>query len=137
MAERLLVFLPTVAVAVPRPPGLHRATYRRLVREYNRLLTKLAELPRRRLWPHLRKAYQRQFENRILRIRRTLHLPTLHPRAKPWYRTTEAALYLGISAKTLVRWTNRGIVRCHRAGYWARRHYPVGELARMRRRLKV
>jgi hypothetical protein len=137
MAERLLVFLPTGPVAVPRPPGLHRATYRRLVRQYNRLLTKLAALPRRRLWPHLRKAYQRQFENRILRIRRTLHLPTLHPRAKPWYRTTEAALYLGISAKTLVRWTNRGIVRCHRAGYWARRHYPVGELARMRRRLKV
>jgi excisionase family DNA binding protein len=137
MAERLPVFLPTGPVAVPRPPGLHRATYRRLVREYNRLLTKLAELPRRRLWPHLRKAYQRQFENRILRIRRTLHLPTLHPRAKPWYRTTEAALYLGISSKTLVRWTNQGIVRCHRAGYWAHRHYPVGELARVRRRLKV
>ena len=137
MPERLHVFLPTGAAAVPCPPGLHRATYRRLIREYNRLLTKLAALPRRRLWPHLRKAYQRQFENRIVRIRRALHLPTPQPRAKPWYRTTEAALYLGISAKTLVRWTDHGIVRCHRAGYWAHRHYAVGELAHLRRRLKV
>jgi excisionase family DNA binding protein len=137
MPERLPVFLPTGSVAVPRPPGLHRATYRRLIREYNRLLTKLADLPRRRLWPHLRKAYQRQFENRILRIRRALHLPTSQPRAKPWYRTTEAALYLGISAKTLVRWTDQGIVRCHRAGFGTHRHYAAAELARVRRRIEI
>lgn len=137
MAERLPVFLPTGPVAVPRPPGLHRATYRRLVREYNRLLTKIAELPRRRLWPHLRKAYQRQFENRILRIRRALRLSTLQPPAKAWYRTSEAALYLGISAKTLVRWTDQGIVRCHRAGFGTHRHYAKTELACVRRRRKV
>lgn len=137
MPERLHVFLPTGPVAVPRPPGLHRATYRRLSREYNRLLTKLADLPRRRLWPYLRKAYRRQFDNRILRIRRALLLSTPHPMAKPWYRTTEAALYLGISAKTLVRWSDQGIVRCHRAGYWAHRRYAVAELARVRRGLRV
>ena len=137
MPERLHVFLPTGAVAVPCPPGLHRATYRRLIREYNRLLAKLADLPRRRLWPHLRKAYERQFDNRVIRIRRVLRLSTPHPRAKPWYRTTEAALYLGISSKTLVRWTSQGRVRCHRPGYWAHRHYAVGELPRVRRCLKV
>lgn len=122
---------------MPCPPGLHCATYGRLVREYHRLLQKLEDLPNRRLWPHIRKAYQRQFENRIIRIRRVLHLPTPQPRAKPWYRTTEAALYLGISSKTLLRWTNQGIVRCHRAGYWAHRHYTAAELARVRRRMKV
>ncbi len=132
MREHLVVQLPAGPLAVPRPPGLHRATYRRLIRDYNRVLGKLAELPRRRLWPHLRKAYQRQLDNRIIRIRRVLCLSTPHPRAKPWYRTTEAALYLGISAKTLVRWTDQGLVRCHRAGFGAHRHDAVAELARVR-----
>lgn len=120
------------------PPGLHRATYRRLLREYQRLLTKLEALPRRRLPRYLQRAYQRQFENRILRIRRRLSLPTPQPRTRPWYRATEAALYLGISAKTLLRWTARGRVRCYRAGYWgAHRYYAAAELARVRRQLNV
>jgi len=40
-------------------------------------------------------------------------------------QTLKSILYLGISARTLVRWTDQGIVRCHRAGYWAHRHYAV------------
>ncbi len=128
---------PPHALEVPCRPGLHRATYQRLLREYRRLLSKLDELPRRHLGRYLQRAYQRQFENRIIRIRRRLGLPTPHPRTKPWYRTTEAALYLGISAKTLLRWTACGRVRCSRAGYWAHRYYAAAELARVRRQLKV
>ncbi len=130
--------IPSRPLQVRCPPGLHRATYGRLIREYNRLLAKLEALPRRRLWPRMRTAYQRQFENRIIRIRRALHLSTPRPRAKRWYRTGEAALYLGISSKTLIRWTDKGIVRCVRPRYFAsQRHYAAAELARVRRGMKV
>jgi hypothetical protein len=44
-------------------------TYERLVNEYNRLLEEIAALPRRQLWPRMRKAYEHQFLNRIVRIR--------------------------------------------------------------------
>ena len=124
-------------LAVPCPPGLHRGTYRRLLREYDRLLGKLAELPTRRLAPRMRKAYQRQFENRILRIRRRLRLPMPQPRVRRWYRVSEAALFLGISAKTLVRWSNRGLIRCRAAGFRTHRYYAAAELARIRGQLKV
>jgi hypothetical protein len=138
MPERLFVFLPTGPLPVPCPLGLHCATYRRLVRENNRLLARLAEVPRRRLWPHLRKAYQRQFENRIIRIRRVLHLSTPRPPARRWYRTGEAALYLGISPKTLIRWSDTGAIRCVRPPYFAsQRYYAAAELARVRRGMKI
>lgn len=32
------------------------------------------------------------------------------------------------AAKTLVRWTDQGLVHCHRAGFGAHRHYAVAEL---------
>ena len=51
---------------------------------------------------------------------------TPHPRSKPWYWTSEAALYLGISSKTLIRWANRGIVRCLRVG--SQRRYRAVEV---------
>jgi hypothetical protein len=136
MDRRALI--PHGPLQIARPPGLHRATYRRLLREYTRLIGKLAALPRRPLRPRMRLAYQRQFENRIIRIRRVLHLPTPHPRARRRYRTGEAALYLGISAKTLIRWTDEGLVRCIRPyGFGSQRHYAASELARVRRRMKV
>jgi excisionase family DNA binding protein len=123
---------------VPCRAGLHRATYKRLLRAYTRLLAKLEALPHRRLSPRIRLAYQRQFENRIIRIRRALHLPTPHPRARRWYRTGEAALYLGISAKTLIRWTDQGRVRCVQPwGFGSQRHYAASELARVRRGTKI
>src|SRR5260370_42572398 len=128
----------TKLLHVPCRAGLHRATYRRLLREYTRLLAKIEALPHRRLLPRIRLAYQRQFENRIVRIRRALHLPTPHPRARRWYRTGEAALYLGISAKTLIRWTDQGRVRCVQPwGFGPQRHYTATELACVRRRMKV
>ncbi len=130
--------IPTGTLRVICAPGLHRATYARLIREYNRLLAKLEALPQRRLAARMRTAYQRQFENRIIRIRRALHLPTPHPPARRYYRTGQAALYLGISPKTLIRWTAQARIRCERAPDFAsRRWYARAELARVRHRMKV
>jgi hypothetical protein len=129
--------IPTEPIEVDCPRGLHRATYQRLANEYNRLLKKLDALPTRTLWPHMRKAYEHQFLNRILRIRRRLGLPTPEPRARQWYRTGEAALRLGVSTKSLLRWTASGFVHCERAGYGAHRYYAAEELVRVQRRLKT
>jgi len=129
--------IPTESIEVPCPPGLHRATYQRLANEYNRLLKELAALPRRKLWPHMRKAYEHQFLNRIVRIRRRLGLPTPEPPVRRWYRTGEAALFLGVSTKSVLRWTASGFLRCERAGYWAHRYYAVEELIRVQRKLKT
>jgi hypothetical protein len=122
---------------VPCPRGLHHATSRRLVNEYNRLLEALNALPRRELWPRLRKAYEHQFLNRIVRIRRRLGLPTPEPPARRWYRTSDAALFLGVSTKSVLRWTSSGFLRCERASDWAHRYYAHEELLRVQRRLKT
>jgi len=116
---------------------MHRATYQRLANEYNRLLKELDALPRRMLWPHMRKAYEHQFLNRIVRIRRRLRLPTPEPPVRRWYRTGEAALFLGVSTKSVLRSTASGFLRCERAGYWAHRYYAVEELVRVQRKLKT
>jgi len=129
---------PKGTLRIACPPGVHRATYARLIREYNRLRANLDALPQRRLASRLRTAYQRQFENRIIRIRRALHLPTAHPPVRQWYRTGEAALYLGISPKTLIRWTDKGRIRCERPSDFAsRRSYARTELARVRHSMKI
>jgi hypothetical protein len=84
------LLVPTERVKVPCPRGLHRATYQRLVNEYNRVLAALTALSNRKLWPHLRAAYEHQFLNRIVRIRRRLGLPTPEPPARRWYRASDA-----------------------------------------------
>src|SRR6266849_699897 len=66
------LLVPTEPLQVSRPRGLRQRTYERLVDEYNRLLEEIAVLPKRQLWPHIRKAYERQFLNRIVRVRRRL-----------------------------------------------------------------
>src|SRR5712691_7715834 len=81
------LLIPTEPIEVPCPRGLHHATYQRLANEYNRLLEELAALPRRKLWPRIWKAYEHQFLNRIVRIRRRLELPTPEPPPRRWYRT--------------------------------------------------
>jgi hypothetical protein len=131
------LLVPTEPLEVARPRGLHHATYQRLVNEYNRLLEELNALPSRKLWPHLRKAYEHQFLNRIVRIRRRLGLPTPEPLARRWYRTSDAALFLGVSTKSVLRWTASGFLRCERAGDWAHRYYALAELLRVQRRLKT
>ena len=130
--ERLV---PTEVIQVSRPQGLRHTTYRRLVNEYNRGLDNLAVLPRRRLWPSMRRAYEHQFLNRIVRIRRRLGLPTPEPPTRRWYRTGEAALFLGVSTKSVLRWTASGFLICERVHYSAHRYYAVEELLRVRRLL--
>ena len=119
-----------------RPRGLRQRTYERLVDEYNRLLEEIAALPTRELWPHIRKAYEHQFLNRIVRVRRRLGLPAPAPPARPWYRTGEAALFLGVSVKSVLRWTASGFLRCERASDGAHRYYAVDELLRVQRLLE-
>ena len=131
------LLVPTERLGVPCPRGLHHATYQRLVNEYNRVLAALTALPNRKLWPHLRTAYEHQFLNRIVRIRRRLGLPTPEPPAKPWNRASDAALFLGVSTKSILRWTASGFVRCERAGHRAHRYYAHEELLRVRHRLKT
>ena len=131
------LLVPTERLGVPCPRGLHHATYQRLVNEYNRVLAALTALPNRKLWPHLRTAYEHQFLNRIVRIRRRLGLPTPEPPPRRWYRTSDAALLLGVSTKLILRWTASGFVRCERAGHRAHRYYAHEELLRVRHRLKT
>jgi hypothetical protein len=128
--------VPTEIIQVSRPPGLRHSTYRRLVNEYNRVLGNLVALPKRQLWPQMRRAYEHQFLNRIVRIRRQLGLPTPEPSVRRWYRTGEAALFLGVSTKSVLRWTASGFLVCERADYSAHRYYAVEELHRVRRLLK-
>lgn len=131
------LLVPTERLEVPCPRGLHHATYQRLVNEYNRVLAELTALPNRKLWPHLRTAYEHQFLNRIVRIRRRLGLPTPEPPARRWYRASDAALFLGVSTKSVLRWTATGFVRYERAGHRAHRYYAHEELLRVRHRLKT
>src|SRR5213594_1248564 len=69
------LLVPSEPLQVSRPRGLRQLSYERLVDEYNRLLEEIAALPTRELWPHIRKAYEHQFLNRIVRVRRRLGLP--------------------------------------------------------------
>jgi hypothetical protein len=129
--------VPSETLEVPCPRGLHRGTYGRLVNEYNRLLAQIDALPKRQLPPWLQTAYEHQFLNRIMRVRRRLGLSTPGPPQRQWYRTGEAALFLGVSTKSLVRWANAGFIRCERGSYREHRYYAVSELVRIRRLLKV
>ena len=88
------LLVPAEPLQVSRPRGLRQRTYERLVDEYNRLLAAIADLPTRSLWPHIQKAYEHQFLNRIVRVRRRLGLPAPGPPDRRWYRTGEAALFL-------------------------------------------
>src|SRR5207247_4897430 len=100
---------------IPRPRGLHRATYRRLLRAHARIVAQLEALPYRRTWPVVRKRLRTEFNNRLMRVRRRLGLRVPHPPARRWYRTGEAAAFVGVSTKTLLRWTARGRVACERS----------------------
>jgi len=70
--------------------GLHRASYRRLLRAHGRIVGQLERLPSRRTWPVVRKRLQTEFQNRLKRVRRRLGLRVPHPPARRWYRTSES-----------------------------------------------
>ena len=108
-----------------RTAGLLHATYQRPVNEYNRVLDELNALPNRALWLHLRTDYEHQFLNRIVRIRRRPGLPTPEPPAKRWYRVRDAALFLGVSTTSVLRWTATGFLRCERPDNRAHRYSPT------------
>jgi hypothetical protein len=97
------------------------------------VLAQLEALPRRRLPPRVYHAYESQFLNRIVRIRRRLGLWTPEPRRRRWYRASEAALIVGVSTKSLVRWANTGFIQCRRASDRTHRYYVMSELLRVRR----
>ncbi len=123
---------------IPRPRGLHKWTYQRLLRKMRRELNKLDRLPERRLHRVVRRRLQTQYENQLGRIRRRLGLPVGRPRARIWYRTTDAARLIGVSWKTLVRWVRTGRVHCVRADTYKRpRYFHRKELARVIASLKV
>jgi hypothetical protein len=104
----------------------------------HRELNKLDRLPERRLHPVVRRRLQTQYENQLGRIRRRLGLPVGRPRARIWYRTTDAARLSGVSWKTLVRWVRAGRVHCVRADTYKRpRYFHRRELARVIASLKV
>jgi len=48
-------------------------------------------------------------------------------------RVTEASQFLSVSAKTLRKWTDQGIVHAARLPGRGDRRYPVSELRRVRR----
>ena len=123
---------------IPRPRGLHKLTYPRLLRAMRRMLNELDRLPQRRLHPVVRRRLQTEFANRLGRIRRRLGLPVGRPRAQTWYRTTDAARLIGVSQKTLLRWVAAGRVHCERADTYKRpRYFHREELARVIASLKV
>ena len=123
---------------IPRPRGLHRATYRRLLRAHARIVAQLEALPYRRTWPVVRTRLAAEFSNRLLRVRRRLGLRVPRPPARKWYRTGEAAVFVGISPKTLLRWTAQGRVTCERSPWGHRqRHYRHRDLVRLVRELRV
>jgi hypothetical protein len=123
---------------IPCPKGLHRATYRRLLRAHGRIVAQLERLPYRRTWPVVRKRLQTEFQNRLSRVRRRLGLRVPHPPARRWYRTGEAAAFVGVSTKTLLRWTARGHVACERSPWGHRqRRYRHRDLVRLVQELHV
>ena len=123
---------------IPRPWGLHKLTYPRLLRAMRRMLNELDRLPQRRLHPVVRRRLQTEFANRLGRIRRRLGLPVGRPRAQTWYRTTDAARLIGVSRKTRLRWVAARRVHCERADtYKHPRYFHHRELARVIASLKV
>jgi hypothetical protein len=123
---------------IPCPPGLHTATYRRLLRQHARILTELERLPYRRTWPVVRRRLRTEFHNRLNRIRVRLGLRVPRPSARKWYRTSAAAAFIGVSSKTLLRWTARGRVPCERSPWGHRqRRYRHRDLVAVVKALRV
>jgi len=118
--------------APPRPSGLHKLTYGRLLREREYVLQALASLPTRRTYPLQRKRLATQFRHRLARIERRLAgpLPTALP--KEWYRIGEAGRLLHVSTKTLIRWSRTGWIQCsHTKAGRAHRYFHRRELLRV------
>ena len=115
----------------PRPPGLRAATHGRLVRKHDRLLAAMRRLFDRPIWLSTRRRAARQLYNHLVRVRRRLGLPAPEPPHRDWYRVSEAAVFLGVSWRTLWRWVASGKLRCHRSP-GRHRFFEYRELVRRR-----
>ena len=123
---------------VPPPPGVHKQTYKRLLRQHARILTEIERLPSRRTWPVVHKRLRTEYLNRLHRIRRRLGLRFSRPSARKWYRTSAAAAFIGVSSKTLLRWTARGRVPSERSPWGHRqRRYRHRDLVAVVKELRV
>jgi hypothetical protein len=89
------------ARAISCPRGLHRATYRRLLRW-------------RPLRPRIRHRLETLLRHRLLRIREHLGLEPSRSPGREWVRVGSAAAFLHVSTRTLCRWTNQDKIACHR-----------------------
>jgi helix-turn-helix protein len=122
---------------IPCPSGLHKATYRRLLRQRARILTELERLPSRRTWPLVRKRLRTELRNRLLRVERRLGLRVAVPAPRTWYRTGAAAGFVGVSPKTLLRWTAEGRIACERSPWGhQQRRYRRSDLVRLIKELR-
>ena len=123
---------------VPRLSGLHKETYKRLLRQHARILLEIERLPSRHTWPVVRKRLRTEYQNRLNRIRHRLGLRVPRPSARNWYRTGAAAAFIGVSSKTLLRWTARGRVPCERSPWGHRqRRYRHRDLVAVVKALRV
>jgi excisionase family DNA binding protein len=116
---------------LPCPPGMRRATHRRLVKRHETLRVALMKLPFRRLNPRVRNRLDSQFRNALRRVRRELGLPEWEPGLRTWYSLSAAAGYLGISPRTLLRWDAASIIPSGRT-IGRHRRFHNRDLARLR-----
>jgi excisionase family DNA binding protein len=128
LREPLLAML---AVSVPRPTGMRRATHGRLIRKHNRLLERLRRAPYRPVPGRVRRRIDTLLRNQLRRVRRRLRLPAPEPPRRQWYPVSAAADFLGISGRTLLRWSKAGRIETWQTPGGHRR-FHVRDLTRLR-----
>jgi Helix-turn-helix domain len=125
------------ARAIPCPRGLHRATYRRLLRDLRRVDDRLARLRWRPLRSRIRHRLETLLRHRLLRIRERLGLEPSRSPGREWVRVGSAAAFLHVSTRTLCRWTNQDKIAYHRAWSGGHRYFQRRELLRVRATRRV
>ena len=125
-----------LAGRVPCPAGMHRATHGRLVRKHNRLLERLRRIPYRPVPGRVRRRIETLLRNQLRRVRRRLRLPEPEPPRRQWYPVSAAADVLGISGRTLLRWSAAGRIETWQTPGGHRR-FNVRDLTRLRETRRV
>ena len=125
-----------LAGSVPRPTGTRRATHARLVRKHNRLLERLRRVPYRPVPGRVRRRIDTLPRNQLRRLRQRLRLPEPEPRRRQWYLVSAAADVLGISGRTLLRWSAAGRIETWQTPGGHRR-FHVRDLTRLRETRRV
>lgn len=121
---------------VPCPAGMRRATHGRLVRKHNRLLERLRRVPYRPVPGRVRRRIETLLRNQLRRVRRRLRLPEPEPPRRQWYPVSAAAEFLGISGRTLLRWSAAGRIETWQTPGGHRR-FHARDLTRLRETRRV